>query len=109
MRNSGRIYPPKRRGWAPFVSISPGRTAGPSTSLGTTMGDYFGALRCRALLGWADEGVCPYVVSVGRGARLQRREFVLTFFCFFLFGGEAAFQKSSGQVLTAYAEGDGQS
>jgi len=37
-------------------------------------------------------------------ARLQGREFVLTFLCFFLFGAEAAFQESSGQVLTSQAK-----
>ena len=42
------------------------------------------------------------------GTRLQWREFVLAFFCFFLFGGEATFQESSGQVLTSQAKCDRQ-
>lgn len=90
------------------MSISLGRRARPSTLLGMT-GQSILPLNCRAFLGWADGDVCPYVVAVGRGTRLQRREFVLTFFCFFLFGGEAAFQESSGQVLTSQTKRDRQS
>jgi len=41
---------------------------------------------------------------------LQWAEFVFAFFCAFLFlRGEAGLQESTGQVLAAYAEGDGQS